>query len=279
MDKKEFREEIKTYIDDCYDRFNSYQRIAMEILVEFDRVCCINQLDYYLAYGTLIGAIRDGNQIPWDYDIDTLVKIDDRERLISVLNKDLGNDFYYDYSDKTPAYPTSCLRICKKGYNMMALHVDVFFLIGTPNDEHKRNIHIDKLRRVMTLRTLKNLPVYLPQNLHQSKLKSLILKVLLPNQLLKYLENRLFKKYKLVESDNWCTNQTVYKKVYPKEIFATTTKVKVNDLPFNVPVGYEKFLTHNYGDWQKYYPVKSRFEEFYNMLNAVEDRQRLYNRQ
>lgn len=279
MNNKEFREEIKTYIDDCYDKFNGYQQIALEILIEFDRVCGINQLDYYLAYGTLIGAIRDSSQIPWDYDIDTFVKIDDRERLLSALNKDLGDGFYYDYSDKNPTYPTSCLRICKKGYSMMALHVDVFFLIGTPNNEKKRARFLDHIKKVIHLRTLKNIPLYIPQKDRFSKLMFVVLKLFLPVRCLNYIENRLFHKYKLDVSDYWCANQTVYKKVYPKDIFATTTKVKVNDHAFSVPVGYEEFLSLNYGDWHKYFPVKSRFEEFYNMLNIIEERHRLLEQQ
>lgn len=279
MNNKDFREEIKGYMDNCYDRFSNYQQIAMEILVEFDRVCGINNLDYYLGYGSMIGAIRDNNQIPWDYDIDTLVKVDDRERLISVLDKDLSDDFYYDYSNKNPSYPTSCLRICKKGYSMMALHVDVFFLIGTPNNENRRKHFIYSLIRVMKLRTEKNLTLFIPTKSRIVKIKSLLLKLLLPNVFLKYTENCLFYRFQLKEARFWCTNQTVYKKVYPKDIFASTIKVKVKDHYFSVPAGYEDFLTINYGDWRSYLPIKKRFDEFYKMLNNVEKRQSIYEQQ
>ena len=277
MDKNDFRDEIKKYIDNTYSEFCEYQRIALDVLVEFDRICTINQLDYYLAYGSLIGAVRDHTQIPWDYDIDTLVKITDREKLVKVLNEDLGDDFYYDYSNKNSTYPTSCLRICKKGYNMMALHVDVFFLIGTPNEEAKRNAFIEKINRIMKLRTSKYLPLYLKRApiSRLGKMRQFLYK-LIPNGYIKWRENSLFNKYSLKGSLFWCSNQTVYKKVYSNEIFSSVTKVNVNNMLFSAPIGFDAFLTIIYGNWQSYLPVKHRFEEFYKMKNEVDERQKLY---
>lgn len=281
MDSISFKKEINSYIDATYNEFRDYQHITLEILNEFDRVCVLNRLDYYLAFGSLLGAIRDHSQIPWDYDIDTLVKIDDINKLLSILNRDLGDDYYYDYSDKSNTYPTSCLRLCKKGYSMMALHVDVFFLIGTPNDEVARNKFMNRAVKIMKLRTAKYLSRYF-DFVPNSKVLRIYLPIqkkiynLIPLCLLQRLEKRILYKYSLSSSNNWYAFQYVYKIVFPKDIFNSIKRIEVNGIKVNVPSGYEEFLSIVYGSWEKYLPIKNRFEEFYKMNNIVKERQERY---
>ena len=42
----------------------------MEVLALFDEICKANDIRYYIAYGTLLGAVRHKGFIPWDDDID-----------------------------------------------------------------------------------------------------------------------------------------------------------------------------------------------------------------
>lgn len=58
-----------------------------EAMYIFHRLCEENQIYYIIAYGTLLGAVRHWGMIPWDDDIDVLVKSVDRKKIYLILNQ------------------------------------------------------------------------------------------------------------------------------------------------------------------------------------------------
>lgn len=63
---------------------NKLQKKEYEILVQFDKLCKDNHLQYFLAYGTALGAVRHGGFIPWDDDMDVVMLRDEYEKLCSL---------------------------------------------------------------------------------------------------------------------------------------------------------------------------------------------------
>lgn len=72
------------------DRFKEKQ---LEILHELDRVCNEHHINYYLAYGSCLGAIRHHGIIPWDDDIDVVMTAPEFERLLKVKSSFAENYF------------------------------------------------------------------------------------------------------------------------------------------------------------------------------------------
>ena len=68
--------------------------IQLEQLKYIDRICRENGIEYTLAGGSLIGAIRHGGYIPWDDDIDIELTRPHYDHLISVLMDQLPNEKY-----------------------------------------------------------------------------------------------------------------------------------------------------------------------------------------
>lgn len=53
------------------------KQLALAILKSIADFCDKRGLRYYLAYGTMLGAVRHNGFIPWDDDIDIMMPRDD----------------------------------------------------------------------------------------------------------------------------------------------------------------------------------------------------------
>lgn len=68
---------------------NKQQRHLFEMLKEIHAICVKNDITYYLAMGSLIGAVRHGGFLPWDDDADILMTRDEFERFKEACERDL----------------------------------------------------------------------------------------------------------------------------------------------------------------------------------------------
>ncbi len=64
-----------------YLSLEQLQKAEYEILKSTVRFFEENDINYMLAFGTLLGAVRHNGFIPWDDDIDLLVDRKDYEKL------------------------------------------------------------------------------------------------------------------------------------------------------------------------------------------------------
>ena len=64
------------------EQLKHLQKLEMEILTDFKRICDENNLIYFGYAGTGIGALRHKGYIPWDDDIDISMPRKDYERFM-----------------------------------------------------------------------------------------------------------------------------------------------------------------------------------------------------
>lgn len=281
MDKNSFLQEVHSFIDARYELYSSYQAIVLSILNEFDRICKLANIQYVLSYGNLIGAIRDGGQLPWDYDVDVVLSYEKRDDLIYALNNYLNSDFYYCYCNNIPNYPTSCLRVGKTGFSWLALHVDVFFYIGLPDDKEQQRCIKNRIDHYDRIKHIRNYTLHQLEKEESSGIYNCISKVATTLRRFLYSGNelereldKLAKKYP-EETANYILPVGEGAHIWEKAWF-DPIEWDFGGRLFPIPKEYEKILEVEYKDYMSYLPIKSRFEEFYSLCNIVEKRQKLY---
>lgn len=65
----------------------------LEVLQEIAIICERHQLSWFAAYGTLLGAVRHAGFVPWDDDIDIMMKREDYMKLLEYLPEELPNGY------------------------------------------------------------------------------------------------------------------------------------------------------------------------------------------
>jgi lipopolysaccharide cholinephosphotransferase len=61
------------------------QKTLLEMMKEIDEIFRGNNIQYFIGWGTLLGAVRHGGFIPWDDDLDICVFDEEYEKAISLL--------------------------------------------------------------------------------------------------------------------------------------------------------------------------------------------------
>ena len=68
---------------------------CLKLLRMIDQVLRNAGIQYFLGYGTLLGAARGGNFIPWDDDIDICLMRSDFDRAVTVLTEQFNHDGFF----------------------------------------------------------------------------------------------------------------------------------------------------------------------------------------
>lgn len=100
------------------------------------------QLEYFISFGTLLGAVRHGGLIPWDTDIDIVIAEKDKNRIFQALQKELGNT--YAIREDQAKIVGSLIRVNYSQVN--TLHVDIFTYVEKEEDTivFEHNFHFLK---------------------------------------------------------------------------------------------------------------------------------------
>lgn len=124
----------------------TYQKYLNALLRFFDEICRKNDIQYSLAAGTLLGAIRHKDIIPWDDDLDVMMTRDNMEKLKIAMNNYSGR-FYLQYLPNhsykrglSKDHYTVHWRIFDKKCSTFRYNIDIFpidFLDSSVSDKEQ----------------------------------------------------------------------------------------------------------------------------------------------
>lgn len=252
------------------------KEIELNILLAVAEYCEKNNLQYFLAYGTLIGAVRHSGFIPWDDDVDIMMPRKDYNYLINHFNEDMAGTPYHAI---IPFSEHSRHTILKIGDNRTIkrepeyrytndtkagmIDIDVFPLDGVPEELSQYKIWYKNLYALynsyfLKIRTFKNLNI-------KSKIKIFIKKVSLffstTKESIMKKTHELHNKYPFDECNyvgcvECCWNSG--KNHFKKELFLEYELLSFCNHELRVPVGYDEVLRSLYGDYMKLPPKEAQ---------------------
>ena len=227
-------------------KLRRYQHHLTKVLVEFDTFCREHKIHYYLAYGTLLGAVRHKGFIPWDDDIDLWMDRKNYEKLEKLMRGE-----HHQLTDNVYV----AMGIRPELWSPPYAYIDVFILDKRPSGkfwawikewltrylyvmiklrgrvEKKNWGNYKKMRFLSPIAMLHSIDVW------KKKYKRLA-------QWCPYAENA-----KYIQ----CYNETMsgLHRSYPKEVIEETMMAEFEECRFPIPVGYDEVLRECYGDYMQ----------------------------
>ena len=272
MDRNEFLEEVLNSgiapdnFEKIYKEFNDYQDLVYDTLIEFARVCKKRNVRYQLAYGTLLGAVRDGGQIPWDYDADVLVPYEEKEKLVAALSEELNPDYYFYCPEVDEKCRHEIIRVTPKGYKSEILHVDVFWMIGVSGNTKERDEIINRVQYLCDCRFSKLVNIKEESYGH-------------PRRYLKLMKRKLSAAGKSIEDmhreyQSICSNHPVNGSIlsieadifakdmiFPSKEMWQLKSMNLNGIEFLIPADPDAILPITYKNYKQIPPLESRLKE------------------
>lgn len=108
----------------------------LDILIEIDRICEKHNINYFIMYGTLLGAVRHKGFIPWDDDCDICMMRDDYEKFIEYAKDDLSSNFFIQTKVTDKNYKHDFLKV--RDLNSKIIEFD-----ENENENYKQGLFVD----------------------------------------------------------------------------------------------------------------------------------------
>lgn len=251
------------------------KKIQLEILLKVKEFCDEHDLQYFLYYGSLLGAVRHKGYIPWDEDIDIGMPRPDYDLFVKSFNNNYMNlevmapelclNYYAPYAN---VYDNRTIlqesAISHKGIDL-GVKIDVFPIDGVADDFEKYTRSKKKLmryRRILQSRYY-NLPALFSVN-KRFFCKLLLIRIFTFYFRMSDIQKIIAKESKKIKySTATHVDQMTFVDDYgytrlPKIIFDNLINVEFEGSSFKAPSDYDTVLKTIYGDYMQLPPKEQR---------------------
>ena len=254
---------------------DGYRRLSEEEIKEVElgvmdyihNLCQKENINYSLAYGTLLGAVRHKGYIPWDDDVDISLKRDEYDKLYQAVLRD--NDPIYKVAswENDARYPYPFYRVydARTVYENNYIENDID--LGICVDVFPFDYYADVNKEMVKLDTYRRLSVYTLYGIHSknAELKNIIRYLLVLVFRLTRVKtwNKKMNLLSMQANDNDFIDYLMENKRTSTK-FEKTLLDKVMDSPFEdrtykIPEASHQILSAIYGDdFMEIPPVEKR---------------------
>lgn len=254
---------------DGYRQLNEEEikEVELGVMDYIHNLCQKENINYSLAYGTLLGAVRHKGYIPWDDDVDISLKRDEYDKLYQAVLRD--NDPIYKVAswENDARYPYPFYRVydARTVYENNYIENDID--LGICVDVFPFDYYADVNKEMAKLDTYRRLSVYTLYGIHSKNagLKNIIRYLLVLVFRLTRVKtwNKKMNLLSMQDNDNDSIDYLMENKRTSTK-FEKTLLDKVMDSPFEdrtykIPEASHQILSAIYGDdFMEIPPVEKR---------------------
>lgn len=232
------------------------QKIESDMLFHIMEISKEHGFDVFASAGTVLGAVRHHGPIPWDSDADIYIPFPDFVSFCTALDQHLPNKYTVNSYESNGRQEILYGKVGVRGLSDTVLHVDIFPLLGLPDNPKKHNKFMSKAVR------LKWIHYYKTHKLSRDNLLGRICCKCIP--LSSMYIRKLFKNY--VSRYDYYKSEYVFNanpgkaspKKFSKAVFGKGTWIQYEDFKIRVPERYDDYLRIAYGDYMKLPPIEER---------------------
>lgn len=250
--------------------------VTIDILKKIIAICEEINIDYYIAYGSLIGAVRHKGFIPWDDDCDLVMLRPDYEKFCKYCqdNEERLRPYKMVTRETMKKYPYNIGRFNDMSYEAVydnviqydsGVFVDIYPLDGAGNEINKRIDKIRKKKSNIFRILLWSIDAHFEPSTYNKWYRTIIkyfIRLYSKCRGSEYFLNKLeslkksynFENSKYVAEMTWDSGLVLYK----KEWFVDTVLFDFEGLEVKAPVGYDEFLKCHYGNYMELPPETER---------------------
>lgn len=258
------------------------QRVSLDILKTITDICENQGFRYYLIYGTLIGAVRHSDFIPWDDDVDIMMPRSDYELFLQYMkSQEVNYEHLRVFNKETCSkYPYMITRISDDRYRIdmenekdygMGIFVDIYPYDGLGKSKEeaiKFGMKGDRLSSLCYLATRERCAVETTTSYFRKIVKFPVFifskicgKDVFQEKLQKLAGIKSYDECNYVGCIVWLSGGE--KDIFKREWFDEYVYMPFGKYKFRVPKEYDKILTHIYGDYMELPPEKDRIGHHY----------------
>ncbi|MBR1748098.1 MAG: LicD family protein [Clostridia bacterium] len=246
--------------------------VLVELLSEIKQICDEHGLKYFLAYGTLLGAVRHKGFIPWDDDLDIEMPRPDYEKFIEIYRSEKRENILYEQK-AYPDYLYSFAKLVKRGTKLvergcdcgveMGLYVDIFPVDALGDDVEEAKKHLKKTKLPIRLLMSYRMDFYRPHVSWKRNLLVQAAKIIAPlygkKRLIRTLEKRAFRfDYDTSKYVGSFISEINMRRIFEKKVYEERIELEFEGKLFAAPKAYDEVLKKQYGDYMTLPPEDQR---------------------
>ena len=246
------------------ETISTIHTIVFNILCDIDDFCKENNIQYFLAGGTCLGAVRNQGFIPWDDDADLILPRVDYERFFKLFPQKYKDKYGVGTLSLDPDWKRehgkvwdrkTIVRVNNTDQKEIGIFVDLFAIDGLPDSKIQRKIFFIKMKIYSALKYACIKKYYLETE-HYKLLKSIVSFFVKPLGARYFAEkmDKAARKYSFEDSVYVAASTAVNygeRETIERDYMSKAAYKMLEGREFPVPIGYDIYLKNEYGDYMK----------------------------